>query len=151
MPEMCRSRNLAPPLGKAQYVPVMGLSGGDGGIPRTGAGVMMIMVVAFLAEIVMLGTLVGVGLDLASSAVARLALAVLLPLAAAVVWGVWLAPAARRRLQGAALLTLKIVLFCATAIGTALTGHHVWAAVFAVTTIGATVCGHRVDSRTRAR
>ncbi|ESZ99966.1 MULTISPECIES: YrdB family protein [Frankia] len=109
------------------------------------------MFLAFLSELAMLGTLAGAGLDLASSAVAGVALAVLLPLMAAVVWGVWLAPASRRRLRGPALLMVKILLFCLTAIATALAGHRVWAVVFAVTAIAATAGGHRIDSRTQAR
>ncbi|EYT90846.1 hypothetical protein ThrDRAFT_03494 [Frankia casuarinae] len=131
--------------------PLMGSSGADGGTPRSGVVGGSIMFLAFLSELAMLGTLAGAGLDLASSAVAGVALAVLLPLMAAVVWGVWLAPASRRRLRGPALLMVKILLFCLTAIATALAGHRVWAVVFAVTAIAATAGGHRIDSRTQAR
>lgn len=120
-------------------------------MPRNGMGGGAILLFAFLSEIAMLGTLVSAGLALVSSAVARVALAVLLPLAAAVVWGVWLAPASRRRLRGPALLTAKILLFCLTAIVAALSGQRMWAVAFAVTAIAVTVSAHRIDSRTHAR
>lgn len=68
----------------------------------------------FLAELGMLACLGLAGWHLGDSWVASLALAVGLPLVAALVWGRWVAPRASRRLPDPARLVLEVSLFGAT-------------------------------------
>jgi hypothetical protein len=54
------------------------------------------------------------------------------PLAAAVVWGLWVAPKARRRLHDPVRLAAELLLFGAAVAGLAAADHWVLAALFAV-------------------
>jgi hypothetical protein len=54
------------------------------------------------------------------------------PLLAAVVWGLWLAPKARRRLPDAPRLVAKLVIFAIAALALAAAGQPGLAAVFAL-------------------
>lgn len=74
----------------------------------------VLAVLAFVAE---LGMLVGLGVGgwhLSDRTVLSLLLAVLLPSAAAVVWGLWCAPRSSRRLGRLPRWAVKITLFTAT-------------------------------------
>jgi hypothetical protein len=88
--------------------------------------------VRFLLELAMLVALGWVGGEIGSSVVVRVLLAIVFPLVAAVVWGVFVAPKAPRRLTDPAKLLVEIVLFSAAAGGLAVVGHPVLAAVLAV-------------------
>ena len=66
-------------------------------------------------------------------------LAVLLPLAAAVIWGMGIAPRARRRWPDPWRIGVEIVLFLAATAGLAAEGSVVVAVVFAVIAIGIAV------------
>jgi uncharacterized protein DUF2568 len=57
-------------------------------------------------------------------------LGVATPLAAAVVWGLWIAPKATRRLRDPARLVVELMLFGAAGAALAAAGHAVAAAVF---------------------
>ncbi len=69
-----------------------------------------LQVAVFLAELALLAALAIAGADLAGGTAARIALAVLFPLIAAVLWGLRLAPRARRRLPYPARLIAKLAL-----------------------------------------
>lgn len=88
--------------------------------------------VRFLLELAMLVALGWVGGEIGSSWVVRVLLAVAFPLLAAVVWGMFIAPKAPRRLADPAKLLVEVVLFAAAVVGLAVVGHPVLAAVLAV-------------------
>ena len=80
----------------------------------------------------MLVALGWVGGEIGSSVVVRVLLAIAFPLMAAVVWGMFIAPKAPRRLTDPAKLLVELVLFAAAVVGLAVVGHPVLAGVFAV-------------------
>jgi hypothetical protein len=69
----------------------------------------------FIAELALLAVLAIAGADLAGGTAARIALAVLFPLIAAVLWALRLAPRARRRLAYPARLIAKLALVAVAA------------------------------------
>jgi hypothetical protein len=95
-----------------------------------------LLVVSFLCELAMLVTLCIAGSGLGSSTAGHVALAILLPLAAAAIWSVWMAPTSRRRLADPARLVAQIALFVVTGVLAALADRVVLGIVFAVLTIG---------------
>lgn len=87
----------------------------------------------FLAELAMLAVLAWSGARLGAPHLpAAIVLAICLPLVAAVLWGLWLAPRAKRRLGNPARLIIKLVLFAAAGALLALSGLLVQAIVFCV-------------------
>jgi hypothetical protein len=60
----------------------------------------------------------------------NIVLGVAAPLAAAVVWGLWIAPKATRRLRDPARLAGELLLFGAAGVALAAAGHTLAAAVF---------------------
>jgi len=100
----------------------------EAGAPRVG----VLDVVAFACEIAMLVLLAGAGWSLANSTVVQVVLATLLPVAAAVLWGVTMAPKSSRRLHNPARLFAQTALFAATGVLVAVAGHPWWGLVFAV-------------------
>ena len=91
--------------------------------------------VSFLCELAMFGTLCVAGSGLGSSTAGHVALAIVLPLAAAAIWAVWMAPTSRRRLADPARLVAQIALFVTTGVLAALADRVVLGIVFAVVTI----------------
>jgi hypothetical protein len=85
----------------------------DQDVHRTGP----LQVAVFLDELVLLAVLALAGARLADATAVRIALAVLLPVAAASVWGRWLAPRAKARLPYPKRLIAKLAL---TAVASAL-------------------------------
>ncbi|MFC9761360.1 YrdB family protein [Rhodococcus jostii] len=88
-------------------------------------------VVAFACEIAMLVLLAVAGWSLPNSTVVQVVLAALLPVAAAVIWGVAMAPKSNRRLHNPARLFAQTALFAATGVLVALAGHPWWGLAFA--------------------
>jgi uncharacterized iron-regulated membrane protein len=88
-------------------------------------------VLAFGCEMAMLAALAVAGWLLAPSTPVAVALAFALPAVTGLVWGLWLAPRARRRLHGPALAATKIVVFVATGAALALAGHPGWGVALA--------------------
>lgn len=87
--------------------------------------------VAVLAdELLLLAVLAVAGLGLGGTGVAPIVLAVVLPLAAAAVWAVWLAPRAARRLGEPAGLVTKVALYTIAAGLLAAAEHALWAVLF---------------------
>ncbi|BAH50503.1 YrdB family protein [Rhodococcus opacus] len=89
-------------------------------------------VVAFACEIAMLVLLAVAGWSLANSTVVQVVLASLLPVAAATIWGVAMAPKSSRRLPNPARLVAQTALFAATGVLVASAGHPWWGLAFAV-------------------
>jgi hypothetical protein len=73
----------------------------------------LLEVAVFLDELVLLAAFAVAGAHLADGTIARIALAVALPLAVAVIWGLRLAPRAERRLGHPARLAAKLALVAA--------------------------------------
>jgi hypothetical protein len=94
--------------------------------------------VRFLLELAMLVALGWVGGEIGSSWLVSVPLAIAFPVLAAVIWGMFIAPKAPRRLTDPAKLLVELVLFSAAAVGLALVGHPVLAAVLAATFVANT-------------
>jgi len=90
-------------------------------------------VLAFCCELAMLAALAISGWLLAPSLQVAIALAFGLPALTGLVWGLWLAPRARRRLHGPSLTAAKLVVFVATGVALAVAGQGGWGA--ALTTV----------------
>jgi hypothetical protein len=85
---------------------------------------------AFVAEMAMLGGLAWGGSQLGTSSLAHVVLAVVLPVAAAVVWGLWCAPRASRRLARGPRWAVKVTLFAATLVLLLLAGPQPQAGIY---------------------
>ena len=96
--------------------------------------------VVFLAELCLLAVLAWAGSRLGTGAWAAV-LAFALPLVAAVLWGLLLAPRAARRLRHPARLIVKVVLLAAAAAALAVSGEVLWAIGFLVMTAAVTIAG----------
>lgn len=81
------------------------------------------LVAAFLLELAMLAAFALWGWSVGTSTPVRILLAVLVPAAVMVVWGLALAPRAPRRLPRPWLEVAKVVLFVQAGVGLAAAGH----------------------------
>ena len=89
----------------------------------------------FLAELAMLAALAVVGWEAGnnwSAAWLGVLVALALPVLAAVVWGLWVAPRARRRMADPARFAVELVLFGAAAAGLVTIGRTAWAVALVV-------------------
>jgi uncharacterized protein DUF2568 len=102
--------------------------------PRVIAG--LVLTGRFLSELALLAGLCIAGARVGDSVVFGILNAVLLPLAAAAVWGVFIAPRARRRLPEPARYLVEFVLFAATGLVLALSGWLIVGIAVAVAGIG---------------
>jgi hypothetical protein len=102
----------------------------------------------FLDELALLAVFGIAGAQLGTSTVASTLLAILLPVAAGVAWGRWLAPRARGRLAYPARLVAKLALFAAASVVLAATGPIWWAAAFLAVSV-ALVSGAELQERPR--
>ncbi len=93
----------------------------------------------FLAELALLAVLVIIGINAGIGLAGRIALAVGLPVVAAVVWGLVMAPRAKRRLADPWRFIAEAVIFAAAAAGLAVTASVPGAVAFGVITIGLAV------------
>jgi hypothetical protein len=89
---------------------------------------------AFVCELFMVALLVFAGASLGSSLVS-IALAVVLPVLAVLIWARWLAPTSRHRLRDPARFVAQVVLFVAVGALVALAGKPTWGAAFAAAAI----------------
>jgi hypothetical protein len=87
-----------------------------------------LQVAVFVDELALLAVLAVAGARLGGGIAASTLLAILLPLAAAVLWGVWLAPRARRRLKHPWRLAAKLALVAVATVMLAVTGLA-WVAI----------------------
>jgi hypothetical protein len=95
-----------------------------------------VLTVRFLTELALLAGLAVAGARLDDGIVFRVVDAVLLPLAAAAVWSLFIAPRARRRLPEPTRFVVEFLLFAATGLALALSGWLVVGIVIAVAGIG---------------
>jgi hypothetical protein len=102
---------------------------------------------AFVIELVALGLLAYWGVWIGDGAVTRITLAIALPLAAAVLWGLFAAPRARFKVPLAAQLLVKAIVYGAATVALAVTGHPTWAVVFAVVAVVNTAAAARWRTR----
>lgn len=116
---------------------------GDSGAPSP-AAVGFWEVLAFGCEMAMVAALAVIGWTLAPTPGLAVTLAFALPALTGLVWGLWLAPRARRRLRGPSRALTKIAMFVATGVALAVAGHLGWgAALAAVSVVDALVLSRR--------
>ncbi|HEX7992798.1 MAG TPA: DUF2568 domain-containing protein [Streptosporangiaceae bacterium] len=96
----------------------------------------VVLLIRFLSELALFAVLVILGVNAGLGTIANVAIAVLAPVAAVVIWGIGIAPRARRRWPDPSRLCAEVALFLAAAAGLAVEGDLAWAVVFAVATIG---------------
>ena len=95
--------------------------------------------IRFGTELALLAVLVILGLNAGIGLAGRVALAVGCPVVAAVLWGIAIAPQARRRLADPLRLVVEVALFGSAAVGLGVEGSVIGAVIFAVVTIGVAV------------
>jgi hypothetical protein len=95
-----------------------------------------VLTARFLTEVALLAGLAIAGARLGDGVVFKILDAVLLPLAAAAVWGMLIAPRARRRLAEPARIIVEVALFAGTGLALLLSGLPVTGIVIAVAGIG---------------
>ena len=95
-----------------------------------------VLTVRFLTEVALVAGLAIAGARLGDGVVFTILDAVLLPLAAAALWGMFIAPRARRRLAEPARIIVEIALFGGTGLVLLLSGLPVTGIVIAVAGIG---------------
>ena len=96
----------------------------------------IVLAVRFATELALLAVLAIAGVNASAGLAGRIALAVLGPVLAATIWGIGIAPMARRRWPDPRRIVAEIALFLIAAAALALEGSVVAAVVFAVVTIG---------------
>jgi hypothetical protein len=89
----------------------------------------------FLLELCALVALGYWGFTTGSGAITKVALGIGVPLVAAVVWGVFVAPRAPVALPGFVVLLLQVLVFGSAAAGLVATGHRTLALAFAVVVV----------------
>ncbi|MBE8517678.1 YrdB family protein [Amycolatopsis sp. H6(2020)] len=104
--------------------------------PRLSGFTGVVLTVRFLTELMLLGGLALAGTQLGGGVALAIVDAVLLPVAAAALWGLFVAPRARRRLPEPARFLLEFALFAVTGVVLALVGWLVTGIVVAVAGIG---------------
>jgi hypothetical protein len=112
---------------------------------RGSAPYFLVSLVAFLSELAMLATLGVVGWHAGGGGLLSVALTALGPALAVVVWSLWVAPTARRRLADPWRLILQIALFLATGWLAVLAGRTVLGVVVAAVGVVAFVSARTVD------
>ena len=98
-------------------------------------------------ELVLLGAFAVAGARLVDGTIASIALAAALPLAAAVVWGLLLAPRAQRRLGHPARLVAKLALVAAASLLLVWAGLPWWGAIFFVASAALLTAGELSEGR----
>jgi hypothetical protein len=109
------------------------------GVAARPVGYLIAETVAFLSELMLLGTLGVVGWRLGTGGLSSIALAALCPALGTLIWAVWIAPKASRRLEDPLRLIAQITLFLVTGVLAAITGLVVWGIVLAAVGIAAFV------------
>jgi hypothetical protein len=90
------------------------------------------LAVRLLCELALLVALAVWGFHTGAGTAAKAGLGLGAPLLAAVIWGLWVAPASRRRLPDPARLVVEVVLFAAGVAALTAAGYVVVAVVFGV-------------------
>ncbi len=103
---------------------------------------------AFGCELALLVTLAVAGAGLGSSTVVHIVLAVVLPVLAAGIWGVWMAPNSSRRLADPVRFISQVVLFIAAGVLVAAAGRLWWGVVFTVVAVAVFALSRRTGGVT---
>src|SRR5689334_17214504 len=97
------------------------------------------LALAFLLELAMLAAYAYWGFQTGTTIILKVLLGIGIPLIVAVIWGLFMAPNSPRRLQGAAYLVVKVVLFGLAIAALIVVGNRtlgiLFAAVFVINTI----------------
>ncbi|NED46160.1 YrdB family protein [Amycolatopsis sp. SID8362] len=104
--------------------------------PRPSGVAGVVLTIRFLTELALLGGLALAGSQLGTGVALAIVDAVLLPLVAAALWGLFIAPRARRRLPEPARFLVEFVLFAGAGAVLVLVGWPVSGIVLAVAGIG---------------
>jgi hypothetical protein len=104
--------------------------------PRLSGVAGVVLTVRFLTELALLGGLALAGTQLGRGVVLAIVDAVLLPVVAAAIWGLFIAPRAGRRLPEPARFLVEFALFAATGVVLVLVGWVISGIVLAVVGIG---------------
>ncbi|WP_439386088.1 YrdB family protein [Amycolatopsis lexingtonensis] len=104
--------------------------------PRLNGVAGVVLTLRFLTELALLGGLVLAGTQLGTGVALAIVDAVLLPLVAAALWGLFIAPRARRRLPEPARFLVEFALFAGTGVVLVLVGWVVTGIALAVVGIG---------------
>jgi hypothetical protein len=88
------------------------------------------LALAFFLELAMLAAFAYWGIFTGQTTLAKIGLGIGVPLLVAVIWGFFMAPTSSRRLQGAAYLALKLVLFGLAVAALIASGRTMLGAVF---------------------
>jgi hypothetical protein len=97
------------------------------------------LALAFAVELLTMGVLAWAGASASGGTAVRVLLAIAGPVVLAVIWGLVMAPRARRRLPEPSRLVAELVIFAASAAALALAGHVLPAVVYAVIAISVAV------------
>src|SRR5215475_11242679 len=92
----------------------------------------LVLGIRFLFELALFAVLIVLGVNAGLGTAANVVVAVLAPVAAVVIWGIGIAPRARRRWPDPWRLCVEVALFLAAAAGLAVEAWPAWAIVFAV-------------------
>jgi hypothetical protein len=111
----------------------------DAGPVRAPVGYLVAETVAFLSELMLLGTLGVVGWRIGTGGLISIALAALFPALGALIWALWVAPRAAHRLTDPWRLITQIVLFLGAGVLAATTALVAWGVVLAAVGIAAFV------------
>ncbi len=109
------------------------------GLAGAGPGLSALLTLRFLTELALIAVLVWAGVGASLPLAGRIVIAVAAPVLAMVIWGLWMAPRARRRLADPLRLAAELVLFAVAAAALALTGPVLAAALFAVIAMGVAI------------
>jgi hypothetical protein len=112
---------------------------------RGSARYALVATVAFLSELAMLATLGIAGWHFGGGGLISVAMAAFDPAVAVLIWLVWVAPTAARRLADPGRLILQIILFVVTGVLVALAGRPVLGGVVAVVGVAAFCAARVVD------
>lgn len=106
-------------------------------LAAAGPGRTRFLAFRFAMELVTLAVLAWTGASTGGGLAVRAVLAVGLPLVLIVIWGLVMAPTARRRLHDPARLLAELVLFLGSAAGLAIVGHVIPAVIYGIVAAGA--------------
>lgn len=109
------------------------------GLAGAGPGQSVLLTLRFLTELALIVVLALVGVFASLPLAGRIVIGVAAPVLAMVIWGLWMAPRARRRLADPLRLAAELVLFAVAAAALALAGPVLAAVVFAVIAMGVAI------------
>ena len=109
------------------------------GLAGAGPAQSLLLTVRFLSELALVAVLVWAGVAANLPLAGRIVIAVVAPVLAMVIWGLWMAPRARRRLRDPLRLIAELVLFAVAAAALAAGGPVLAAVVLAVIAMGVAV------------